>query len=110
MAGLPGPRRLRMLFEDLGGTFIKFGQMLALQPDILSVEYCDALFDLLDRVEPFPYSEVERIVAEELGAGPDEIFDRFDPEPLATASVGQVHVAWLGERKGAVRNPKIRPW
>ena len=103
MAGLPGPRRLRMLFEDLGGTFLKFGQMLALQPDILSLRYCDALFDLLDRVEPFPYADVERIVAEELGAGPDEIFDAFERRPLATASVGQVHVAWLGEQKVAVK-------
>src|SRR5258708_281757 len=87
MAGLPGPQRLRRLFEDLGGTYVKFGQMLALQPDILAPEYCNALFDLLDRVQPFSYAEVRRVVAEELGRPPEEIFDDFDPVPLATASV-----------------------
>jgi predicted unusual protein kinase regulating ubiquinone biosynthesis (AarF/ABC1/UbiB family) len=49
---LSGPERLRTLFEDLGGTFIKFGQMLALQPDILPLAYCNALFNLLDRITP----------------------------------------------------------
>lgn len=100
---LPPPQRLRRLFEDLGGTFVKFGQMLALQPDVLSPEYCNALFDLLDRVAPFPYAEVRRIVTEELGKPIEEIFDAFDPAPLATASVGQVHVAYLAGRKVAVK-------
>jgi ubiquinone biosynthesis protein len=97
------PERLRRLFEDLGGTFVKFGQMLALQPDVLSPEYCNALFDLLDRVPPFPYAEVRRIVTEELGRPPEEVFDAFDPVPLATASVGQVHVAYLAGWKVAVK-------
>ncbi|HYL05414.1 MAG TPA: AarF/UbiB family protein [Thermoanaerobaculia bacterium] len=97
---LAGPERLRRLFEDLGGTFVKFGQMLALQPDILSPEYCNALFDLLDRVEPFPYADVRRVVTEELGRPPEEIFVAFDPVPLATASVGQVHVAYLAAGAG----------
>lgn len=107
-ARLPPPQRLRRLFEDLGGTFVKFGQMLALQPDILSVEYCNALFDLLDRVDPFPYAEVRRIVAEELGCTPEEVFDAFDPNPLATASVGQVHVAYLRGEKVAVKVQRPR--
>ncbi|HEX9671583.1 MAG TPA: AarF/UbiB family protein, partial [Thermoanaerobaculia bacterium] len=100
---LPGPQRFAALLEDLGGTFIKFGQMLALQPDILSLEYCNALFDLLDRVAPFPYEEVEAVVRAELGRGPDELFDVFERQPLATASIGQVHVAWRGGRKLAVK-------
>jgi ubiquinone biosynthesis protein len=103
LARVEGPVRLRMLFEELGGTFIKFGQMLALQPDLLPLEYCDALFKLLDRVDPFPYGEVERIVREELGRGPDEVFEAFERAPLATASVGQVHVARLGGRKVVVK-------
>jgi ubiquinone biosynthesis protein len=105
---LPGPQRLRQLFEDLGGTFVKFGQMLALQPDVLSPEYCNALFDLLDRVEPIPYAEVRRVVLEELGRPPEEIFDSFDPAPLATASVGQVHVAYLQGCKVAVKVQRPR--
>ena len=77
MARMTGPRRFRQLFEDLGGSFIKFGQMLALQPDIVSLEYCDELFNLLDRIPPFPYEDVERVVVEELGAPPDQLFDAF---------------------------------
>jgi ubiquinone biosynthesis protein len=98
-----GPKRLRLVFEDLGGTFIKFGQMLALQPDILSLEYCNELFDLLDRCSPFPYSQVEKIFLEEFGKTPTEIFDSVDTQPLATASIGQVHVGSLRGRKVAIK-------
>ena len=103
LARLTGPRRFRQLFEDLGGSFIKFGQMLALQPDIVTLEYCDELFNLLDRIPPFPYEDVERVVVEELGARPDQLFEYFNPQPLATASIGQVHVATLKGRKVAVK-------
>ncbi|HZY89025.1 MAG TPA: AarF/UbiB family protein [Gemmataceae bacterium] len=102
-ADLPGPQRLRVVLEELGGTFIKFGQMLALQPDIVSLEYCNALFDLLDRVAPFAPEEVERTFVEELGRPPQELFERFEPRPIAAASIGQVHVAWLKGRKVAVK-------
>jgi ubiquinone biosynthesis protein len=106
---LAGPERLRAAVEDMGGTFIKFGQMLALQPDILPLEYCNALFDLLDRVAPFPFAEVERTFLEEFGRRPDELFEYVEREPLATASIGQVHVARLGGRKVAVkvRRPSV---
>ena len=100
---LPGPERLRMVFEDVGGTFIKLGQMLALQPDILSLEYCNALFKLLDRITPFGFEEAEKTFIEQFGRRPTEIFERFDPQPLATASIGQVYVAYLGEHKVAVK-------
>jgi ubiquinone biosynthesis protein len=103
VAPMGGPQRLRQTFERLGGTFLKLGQMLALQPDILSLEYCNALFDLMDRVPPFAFQEVERIVREELGAGPDELFDTFERPPLATASIGQVHTASLAGRRLAVK-------
>src|SRR5687768_14850509 len=69
---LSGPERLRAALEELGGSFIKFGQMLALQPDILSLEYCNALFDLLDRITPFEYADVEQIFEEETGKTPPE--------------------------------------
>ena len=100
---LSGPGRLRVALEELGGSFIKFGQMLALQPDILSLEYCNGLFDLLDRITPFDYTEVEQIFLTEIGKRPVEIFDSFAPEPVATASIGQVHVAYLDGRKVAVK-------
>lgn len=106
---LPGPRRFRLAIEEIGGTFIKFGQMLAIQSDLLPLEYCAALFSLFDQVPPFAYSEVERTFEEDLGRRPLEVFDRFDPHPLATGSIGQVHVAMLGGRKLAVkvRRPTI---
>lgn len=103
LCALQPAERLRRLFEDLGGTFIKFGQMLALQPDILPVEYCNALFKLLDRIEPFPYDDAARIVDEELGAPPEALFDRFERQPIATASIGQVHRAVLDGRPVAVK-------
>src|SRR5262245_58915833 len=99
----PGPERLRMVFEDVGGTFIKLGQMLALQPDILSLEYCNALFKLLDRITPFAFENSEKTFIEQFGRRPTEIFEGFDPQPLATASIGQVYVAYLGGRKVAVK-------
>ncbi|MEX1129036.1 MAG: AarF/UbiB family protein [Vicinamibacterales bacterium] len=103
LARLTGPQRFRRLFEDLGGSFIKFGQMLALQPDIVSLEYCDELFNLMDRIAPFPYAHVEHTFREELGRPPEELFDHFDPVPVATASIGQVHVGYVHGRKVAVK-------
>ncbi len=100
---LSGPERLRALIEDLGGTFIKFGQMLALQPDILPLEFCNGLFDLLDSVSPAPFNQIEKIFIEEFGKSPAEIFDEIDREPIATASIGQVHVAYRDGRKLAVK-------
>jgi ubiquinone biosynthesis protein len=104
---LPGPERLRMVFEDVGGTFIKLGQMLALQPDILSLEYCNALFKLLDRINPFEFEAAEQTFIEQFGRRPTEMFERFDPQPLATASIGQVYVAYLGGRKVAVKVQRL---
>lgn len=98
-----GPRRLRELLEALGGVFIKLGQILALQPDVVSREYCDELFDLMDRIPPFGSAAVSRIVQAELGQSVDEIFDEFEQTPFASASIAQVHIARLGERKLAVK-------
>jgi ubiquinone biosynthesis protein len=100
---LPGPERLRLMFEEVGGTFIKLGQMLALQPDILPLAYCNALFELLDRITSFGFEAVEKTFIEQFGKRPTEIFDRFDPQPLATASIGQVYVAYLDGHKLAVK-------
>ena len=106
LSGMPmetGPELLRNFIEDLGGSFLKFGQMLALQPDIIPMEWCNALFDLMDRVSPFSYEEVQRIVHEELGRYPEDIFDSIETKSLATASIGQVHVAWLNGEKVALK-------
>lgn len=96
-------RRFRALLEDLGGTFVKFGQVLSLQPDLVPNSYCDELFDLLDRMPSFDYSEVDRVFREDLGRGPSEVFDDFERAPFASASIGQVHRATLAGRPLAVK-------
>lgn len=98
-----GPERLRIMFEELGGTFVKFGQMMALQPDILPLAYCNALFKLLDRMPPVDFEAIEQTFRAQFGKKPREVFTQFDPTPIATASIGQVHVAALGEYKVAVK-------
>lgn len=100
---LSGPQRLKAFFERAGGAFIKLGQLLALQPDILPLRYCNELYDLLDRVEPSPFEDIEEVFVAELGRTPDQVFDSFDRKPLSTASIGQVHVGYLGGRKYAVK-------
>jgi predicted unusual protein kinase regulating ubiquinone biosynthesis (AarF/ABC1/UbiB family) len=91
----PGPVRLRRGLETLGGAWIKLGQLLALRFDLLPEAYCVELFNLLNRVAPFPYADVARIIREELGRPVDEVFSSFEPEPFGSASIGQVHDAVL---------------
>lgn len=88
--------------ERLGPTFVKLGQVLSSRPDILPEPYVEALSRLQDRVKPFPYEEVEAIVESELGARINKIFSEFNPEPLAAASLGQVHSASMHDGRPVV--------
>lgn len=90
-----GPVRLRTAFEEMGGSFLKFGQILSLQIDILPRSYCDALLDLLDRVPPFSPAKVAQVFQSEFEKLPEHVFKRFDYRPFASASIGQVHHAEL---------------
>ena len=87
--------RVRMAVEELGPTFIKLGQILSTRPDLVPLEYAEELSKLQDHVPPFSYDEVRTIIIKELGRTPEELFASFEVEPLAAASIGQVHRARL---------------
>src|SRR6478609_5742362 len=79
-------RRLRMVCEDLGPTFVKLGQMMSTRHDLLSEAYTTELASLRDDVRPFPFSEAEAILTEEYGRPAGEVFATLDPVPVASAS------------------------
>ena len=87
--------RLRLALQDLGPIFIKFGQLLSTRRDLLPADIADELMLLQDRVPPFDPQKAVALIEEQLGAKVGEIFSRFDVEPLASASVAQVHAARL---------------
>jgi ubiquinone biosynthesis protein len=87
------PERLRLVLEDLGPTFIKFGQLLSTRPDLLPPAYLEELGKLQDDVHPAPFEEVKETIQLELGRDLEDLYRSLDPEPLATASIAQVHRA-----------------
>lgn len=87
--------RIRMVFEELGPTFIKMGQTLSTRPDLIPVELMKELAKLQDDVPAFPFNQAKEIVEKELAKPLEDIFERFDETPLAAASIGQVHRARL---------------
>lgn len=91
----PPARELRELFEGLGATYIKFGQFIASSPSIFPKEYVDEFEKLLDQTSSIPFRTIEKIIEEDLGQPLDEVFRHIDPQPLASASIAQVHAATL---------------
>lgn len=105
------PEQLANDLETMGPTYVKIGQVLAGRPDLLPDSYLQALSRLQDNVKPFPYEDVERIVMEELGVRMSKAFTEFDREPIAAASLGQVHGAILRNGRKVVvkvQRPHIR--
>jgi ubiquinone biosynthesis protein len=88
-------RHLREMLDELGPTFVKFGQLLSTRPDVVPPDIIAELRYLQDSVSPFPFTDVERVVREDLGQPIERLFLEFDPVPLAAASIGQVHSAVL---------------
>lgn len=91
------PERLRLVLEELGTTFIKLGQVLSTRPDLAGKELADELVKLQDEVPPFSFQSVRNIVETELEDSLENIFEEFNMEPIASASIAQVHEAKLKE-------------
>jgi ubiquinone biosynthesis protein len=89
--------RIREMFEELGTTFVKLGQLLSTRGDIIGPTYAAELSKLQDHMKPFPPEESKHIIEEELGKPVSKIFSSFESEPMASASIAQVHRAVLND-------------
>jgi ubiquinone biosynthesis protein len=98
------PERMRMAFERLGPAFVKFGQVLASRPDLIPEDFVEEFKRLHDQVTTIPFSEVEKVLERQFGTGIGDVFEYVDPQPLAAASIAQVHRARLrGGREVVVK-------
>lgn len=94
--------------QNMGPTYVKFGQLLSTRPDIVPQEYIEALESLQDSLEPFSFADVERIIEEDLGVRISKAFEHFDATPIAAASLGQVHRATLKHPAGDLRDVVVK--
>jgi ubiquinone biosynthesis protein len=107
-SGFPSPRRIRLALEELGPSFIKLGQLMSTRADLFPPDYLEEFKKLQDRVPPVSFAEIKKIIEEELKKPLPELFQKLDPEPIAAASVAQVHLAEISSgQKVAVK--VIRP-
>ncbi|HVL87529.1 MAG TPA: AarF/UbiB family protein [Candidatus Thermoplasmatota archaeon] len=104
------PRKIREMMEAMGPTYIKMGQLLASRPDLVPKAFVDEFANMYDHVTPSAFPEVKALLESELGRPLEEVFSEFDPNPIASASIGQVHTARLrnGEKVAVkVQHPGI---
>ncbi len=103
--------RVRIVFEELGPTYIKLGQALSTRSDLIPPDFMQELYQLQDHVRARPFHEIRQILLTELGLPIEEMFDAFDENPIASASIGQVHRACLKNGEAAavkVQRPGIK--
>ena len=93
----PSPRRIRLVFEELGPTFVKLGQLMSMRADMFPAEYLEEFKKLQDRVPPVPFPEIQVVIERELKHPISELFVSIEEESLAAASVAQVHAAELAD-------------
>jgi ubiquinone biosynthesis protein len=98
----PRGERLRCALEELGPIFIKFGQLLSTRPDLVPADICAEIVQLQDNVPPFSPQAFKSIVETELGGNVEDIFAEFEQQPLASASIAQIHSAKLNDGKQVV--------
>ena len=89
------PKKLRLIIEDLGPTFIKLGQIMSMHSDVLPKRYCDELMKLRSDVTPMPFEEVIEVIEESYGRSWKRVFSEIEEEPQGSASIAQVHRAVL---------------
>ena len=106
--GFPSPQRIRRVLEELGPSFIKLGQLMSTRADIFPPEYIEEFTKLQDQVPPVPFSDIKRVIEQELRRPLEEIFEEFIPKSMAAASVAQVHLGKLFSGE-AVAVKVIRP-
>lgn len=111
-ARLAPPERVRHALQDLGPTFVKLGQILATRVDLFTPEWIEEFEKLQDRAPPAAFAEVRAQVFQDLGVAPENVFVKFDSDPIAAGSIAQVHRAQLADGTQIavkVRRPGIRP-
>jgi ubiquinone biosynthesis protein len=106
--GFPSPQRIRRVLEELGPSFIKLGQLMSTRADIFPPEYIEEFTKLQDQVPPVPFSDIKKVIEQELRRPLEEIFKEFTPKSMAAASVAQVHLGKLFSGE-AVAVKVIRP-
>ena len=110
LAPLSEPEKVRLMIQELGPTYVKLGQIVSSRADTLPADWEAELARLQSDVRPFPVEQARDVIIAELGAPPEDLYESFDPRPLAAASLGQVHRATLTDGRAVavkVQRPNI---